>query len=141
MRAAYSEALAAEGEPTAHPDLHGFALTANPAALVPAKKLTAFNVARERVLNESELRAFLAALEKQTGTARDAILLSLFLGGQRSAQLVRLKPGDVDLNAREITLYDGKGARQNPRTHRLPLTDRAAEIVGRLLDLNGDKPS
>ncbi|MGA7181415.1 MAG: tyrosine-type recombinase/integrase [Thiobacillaceae bacterium] len=140
MRAAFAEALAAEGEPTAHPDLHGFNLTANPAALVPAKKLSAFNRARERTLNESEMRTFLRALEKQSGTARDAILLALLLGGQRSAQLVRLKPGDVDMEAREITLYDGKGARANPRVHRLPLTDRAAEIVARMLDLNGDKP-
>jgi len=140
LRAAFAEALAAEGEPTAHPDLHGFNLTANPAALVSAKKLSAFNRARERTLNESEMHAFLAALEKQSGTARDAILLSLYLGGQRWAQLVRLKPGDVDLSAKEITLLDGKGARQNPRVHRLPLTDRAAEIVGRLMDTNGKKP-
>lgn len=140
LRAAFAEGLAAEGEPTAHPDLHGFNLTVNPAALVPAKKLSAFNRARERVLSESEMHAFLAALENQTGTARDAILLSLYLGGQRTAQLVRLAPGDVDIDAREVTLLDGKGARQNPRVHKLPLTDRAAEVVGRLLDTNGDKP-
>lgn len=140
LRAAFAEALAAEGEPTAHPDLHGFDLATNPAALVPAKKLSAFNRARERVLNESEMHAFLAVIKKQSGTARDAVLLSLYLGGQRSAQLVRLKPGDVDLGAREVTLFDAKGARQNPRVHRLPLTDRAAEIVGRLIDTNGDKP-
>src|SRR2546430_10424227 len=58
-------------------------------------------------LNESEMHAFLSALEKLSGIARDAIMLSLLLGGQRSAQLVRLKPGDVDLAAREVTLYDG----------------------------------
>ncbi len=139
LRAAFAEALAAEGEPTAHPDLHGFNLTANAAALVPAKKLSAFNRARVRTLNDAEMHVFLKALEKHSGIARDAILLSLYLGGQRSAQLVRLKPGDVDLNAREVTLYDGKGARQNPRIHRLPLTERAAQIVGRLLDANGDK--
>lgn len=140
LRAAFAEAMAAEGEPTAHPDLHGFDLTANPAALVPAKKLSAFNRARERTLNEAEMRVFLAALENRSGIARDAVLLSLLLGGQRSAQLVRLKPSDVDLKARQLTLFDGKGARQNPRVHRLPLTERAAEIVGGLLDANGDKP-
>lgn len=140
LRAAFAEALAAEGEPTAHPDLHGFNLTANPAALVSAKKLSAFNRPRERVLNEAEMHAFLAAMDNQSGTARDAVLLSLYLGGQRSAQLVRLKPGDVDLTALEITLYDGKGSRQNPRVHKLPLTDRAAEIVQRLMDANKEKP-
>lgn len=140
LRAAFAAALAAEGEPTTHPDLHGFNLTANPAALVPAKKLAAFNQARERVLNESELRGFLAAIEKQSGIARDAVLLTLYLGGQRSAQLVRLKPGDVDIEAAMLTLYDPKGSRQQPRVHRLPLTARAAGIVKSLLEANADKP-
>lgn len=140
LRAAFAAALSADGEPTAHPDLHGFALTANPAALVPAKKLSAFNQARERNLNESEMREFLAAIEKQTGTARDAVLLSLYLGGQRAAQLVRLKPADVDLEAATLTLYDPKGSRLKPRVHLLPLTERAAGIAKRLLDANGDKP-
>ena len=139
LRAAFAEALSAEGEPTAHPDLHGFNLVANPAALVPAKKLSAFNRARERTLNEAEMSAFLVALEKQSGTARDAVLLTLYLGGQRTAQLVRLKPGDVDLAARELTLYDPKGSRQNPRVHKLPLTDRAAQIIERLQETNGEK--
>lgn len=62
LRAAFAEGLAAEGEPTAHAALHGFNLTQNPAALVPAKKLSAFNRARERALNDAELRAFLLAL-------------------------------------------------------------------------------
>ena len=140
LRAAFAEAIAAEGEPTAHPDLHGFNLTANPAALVPAKKLSAFNRPRERTLSEAELHGVLTALDKQSGIARDAVLLSLHLGGQRSAQLVRLKPADVDLAARVLTLYDGKGARQIPRVHRLPLTESAAAIVERLLKQNGEKP-
>ncbi len=140
LRAAFSEALSAEGEPTAHPDLHGFELATNPAAQVPAKKLSAFNRTRERTLNEAELRAFLTALESRSGIARDAILLTLLLGGQRTAQLVRVRPSDVDLSAAQITLLDGKGARQQPRVHRLPLTQRAGEIVARLLEANGDKP-
>lgn len=140
LRAAFAEGLAAEGDPTAHPDLHGFNLTVNPAALVSAKKLSAFNKPRERVLNKAEMRAFLAALDKQSGVARDAVLLSLYLGGQRSAQLVRLKPGDVDLEAATLTLYDGKGSRLQPRTHMLPLTDRAKAIVQGLMDTNKEKP-
>jgi integrase len=140
LRAAFSEGLAAEGEPTAHPDLHGFNLTVNPAALVSAKKLSAFNKPRERVLNEAEMHAFLAALGKQSGVARDAVLLSLYLGGQRSAQLVRLKPGDVDLEASTLTLYDGKGSRTTPRVHLLPLTERAKAIVQGLMNTNKEKP-
>ena len=140
LRAAFAAGLAAEGDPTVPADLHGFALTSNPAALVSAKKLSAFNQARERVLNETELRAFLAAIEKLKGIARDAVLLCLYLGGQRSAQLVRVKAGDVDLAAATLTLYDPKGSRQQPRVHCLPLTKRAAEITKRLIDVNGEKP-
>lgn len=140
LRAAFANALAAKFDATVHPDLHGFNLTSNPAALVPTKQLAIYNCARERALTESELRAFLKALEKQTGTKRDAILLSLYLGGQRGAQLVRLTPADVDLDASEITLYDNKGSRQKPRVHKLPMTERAAVIVKRLMDTNGDKP-
>lgn len=136
LRAAFAEALAAEGSLSA---LDGFNLTNNPAALVSAKKLSAFNKARERTLTETELRIFLERLEKYPGTKRDAILLSLYLGGQRSEQLLRLRPVDVDLDARELTLHDGKGARQQARLHLLPITERAAEIVAKLLKTNGDK--
>jgi len=139
LRAAYSLALTAEMDSTVHSALHGFNLSTNPAALVPTKNLAAFNQARERVLNETELREFLTRLEKQSGTSRDAVMLLLYLGGQRSAQLVRLAPSDVDLSARELTLYDPKGSRKTPRVHLLPLTDRAAAIVKRLIELNGDK--
>jgi len=140
LRAAFGEALSAEGEPTAHPALLGFALTSNPAALVPARKLAAYNLVRERVLTEAEMHHFLGRLDKQSGVAHDAILLALYLGGQRSAQLLRLKRTDVDLVASEVTLFDGKGSRQQPRKHVLPLTERAAEVVSRLIALNGEKP-
>jgi integrase len=140
LRAAYANALAAKFDSTVHPDLHGFNLSRNPAALVPTRQLAVFNCARERVLNEAELRLLLKELAKQSGTAVDTVMLSLYLGGQRGAQLVRLTPQDVDIVARELTLYDTKGSRPTPRVHLLPLTERAAAIVQRLLDTNGEKP-
>jgi len=57
--AAWAAALAAESDPTIHPNLHGFDLTANPWEAVPAKPFARFLRARERALNESELDAFL----------------------------------------------------------------------------------
>jgi integrase len=48
-------------------------------------------------------------------------------------QLLRLKAGDVDLSADAVTLYDGKGARLQPRRHVLPLTKSAHEILERRL--------
>lgn len=138
LRAAFAGALAAEFDPTVHPDLHGFNLAMNPVAAVPAKMLARFNRAGERVLSETELRAFMAALEQRPGRTTDAIRLALFLGGQRIAQLLRLRPADVDLDAGTVTLYDPKGARQQARVHVLPLTEQPAAIVERLLAEKGD---
>lgn len=139
IRAAYTLALGAKGNPTVHPNLHGFCLTANPAALVASKGLAEFNKAVERVLNVSELHAFLKELGKRSGVIPDAIMLGLLLGGQRPTQLLRVRPADADMDGRTLTLLDPKGARQNARVHLLPLTDRAAEIVERLLTVNGEK--
>jgi integrase len=132
LRAAYGAALQAASDPTIHSSLHGFELTANPAAAVPAKPLARFNVARDRSLNITELRAFMKAIDSlPAGLNRDMLWLCLLLGGQRPAQLLRAKPTDVDMDDRVITLFDAKGARKQPRAHRIPLTARAAEIVQR----------
>lgn len=140
LRAAFAGAMAAEYDPGIHPQLHGFALDANPVAAVPAKTLARFNRAGERVLNESELRGFMEALEQQSGLATDAIWLALYLGGQRIAQLLRLRPVDVDMDACTVTLLDPKGARQVARVHVVPMNERALEIVTRLLVAKAGKP-
>ena len=134
LRAAYAAALAAPHEPTIHPALHGFHLPGNPAAAVPAKGLAQYNVARERTLSASELQAFMKAVDAlPVGLSRDVLWLALLLGGQRLAQLARVRPQDADMDERTIMLLDPKGARKQPRPHRLPLTERAADIVGRWL--------
>jgi len=135
LRAAFAAALQARSDPTIHPDLHGLNLTANPAAVVPAKAFVQFNVALERTLSASELQAFLKAVTKlEDGLKKDLLRLGMLLGGQRFAQLVRAAPAQVDVDERTITLFDIKGARKQPRVHRLPLTDRAAVIVKPWLD-------
>jgi len=42
---------------------------------------------------------------------------------------LRARAGDIDLDARLITLYDPKGARDEPRVHVIPLTSGALDIV------------
>ncbi|ABE43268.1 tyrosine-type recombinase/integrase [Polaromonas sp. JS666] len=138
LSAAFTAGLQAEGDPTIHPSLHGFALKMNPAALVPAKSLRQFNRERERALNEDELRVFLKALDERPGLATDAIRLTLYLGGQRLAQLLRLKPAQFDPDGPAVTLLDPKGKRLQPRLHVLPLTDPALAIVERLMQANAD---
>jgi integrase len=44
----------------------------------------------------------------------------------------------VDLSAGVLTLFDGKGARQQPRVHVVPLTRPALEIVRRRVDESRD---
>lgn len=140
LRAAFSAAMQAEYDPGIHPQLHGFNLEMNPVAAVPAKTLARYNRVGERVLNETELRGFMAALEQQEDMYSDAITLALYLGGQRIAQLLRLRPADADLDAGTLTLFDPKGARQIARVHVLPLNEKALGIVTRTLAVNGHKP-
>jgi len=140
MRAAFAAALGAGSDPTVPQALHGFNIGTNPVAAVPAKALAKFNLARERTLSEPELRAFMVEVDKlPVSASREALVLSLHLGGQRPTQLLRLAPEHVDMHAKEITLFDPKGARAQPRAHTLPLTDRAGEIVARLLANHADR--
>jgi integrase len=85
------------------------------------------------VLSVEELsRFFKRLLALPDGVKRDALLLVLYLGGQRPAQLLRARVVDLDLSAKTLTLYDPKGARTQPRTHVLPLTRSALDILERL---------
>jgi integrase len=140
LRAAYTLALDAEYDPTVHPDLHGFALEANPVAAIPAKAFKRYNRALKRTLNDSELRAFMLALDQQQSLYSNIITLALFLGGQRLAQLLRLRPADVDPDGRTVTLLDPKGKRQTPYVHVVPLNDKALRIATRMLAINEHKP-
>lgn len=138
LRAAFTLALSADNDPTVPPSLRGFNLSGNPAAAVPAKALARFNVARERVLAVAELRGYLEALDRLPDSiSRDALRLSLLLGGQRLAQLVRVGQQDLDLEGRTVTLFDAKGKRSSPRAHRLPLTDTTHGIFARLVTIAG----
>ena len=140
LRAAYTLALNAEYDPTVHPDLHGFALEANPVAAIPARAFKRYNRALKRTLNESELRTFMLALDQQQSLYSNIITLALFLGGQRLAQLLRLRPADVDPDGHTITLLDPKGRRETPHMHVVPLNEKALGIVTPLLAANGSKP-
>lgn len=139
LQAAYAQALRAELDPAAPASMLGFGVQANPAAVLPA--LAQYVVPGERALSVPELRAYLTALDAlPAGMSQRALLLSMYLGGQRIAQLLRVQPADVDMHARTIALRDPKGRRTHARLHVLPLTDPAAAIVGELLRINGAAP-
>jgi integrase len=131
LHAAYALTLRAELDPDAPADLVRFNLTANPVA--PTGTLARYNQARDRTLTEAELRAYWTAALALPDVISTALRLALLLGGQRPAQLLRVEVSDVDLEARTITLRDGKGARKQPRIHVLPLATDAHAIVSALV--------
>jgi integrase len=133
LRAAYSLAIRSKTDPSAPMALRNFGISANPIAGIGA--LSRFNRARDRDLSAPELAALLKRLDALSeGAKKDAVQLCVLLGGQRPAQLLRARPADVDLSAGVLTLFDGKGARQQPRVHVVPLTRPALEIVRRRVD-------
>ncbi len=133
LRAAYQLAVESKTNPAAPLALRAYGITVNPIASIGA--LSQFNKARDRVLSAPELGAFLRRIEAlQAGARRDALQLSLLLGGQRPMQLLRLKASEVDLAAATLTLYDGKGSRSQPRAHVLPLVKDAAAILKRRVE-------
>lgn len=138
IRAACTLALRAETNPNLPDEFRGFAMDLNPAdALDP---LSEYNRPRENNdIKEADFREYLLALTTvPSNVVRAALEASLYLGGQRAVQLLRTKPGDVDMHGREIVLRDIKGKRKTARLHKLPLTDRAAELIASVL--NADAP-
>lgn len=132
MRAAFELALRSKTDPAAPQTLRTFGIVVNPVSSIAA--LAEFNVARERVLTAPELGAFLRRVEAlPDGTKRDALQLCLLLGGQRPAQLLRIKAADIDLDGATVVLWDGKGRRKQERRHELPLVKEAVEILERRL--------
>lgn len=103
-----------QGDPTA------------PLAVIPVRT-------SERVLKQDELKAYLQAIESDTTLQGMALRLALFAGGQRMAQLLRATVNDYDRTTRTLTLMDGKGKREQPRVHVLPLAPTAAGIVEALI--------
>lgn len=138
LRAAYAASIKAEFDPTAPESLMGFGVESNPCDALPS--LAQFNNPGNRTLTADELRMHMMAVDKLSSMTRHALLLSLYLGGQRPTQLLRVSPADVDLTSDGgvIRLRDGKGARQSPRLHTLPLCGTSRQIVADLLAVNSD---
>lgn len=137
LRAAYALAQGADTNPEAPAALVLFNVETNPIASTGA--LSSGNKTRDVLLTESELGETMRLLSTRRATAYDdalaAIELSIVLGGQRLAQLLRLTAADVDLDAGTLTLWDGKGRRKTARKHVLPLTESATKIVESILNV------
>lgn len=136
MSAAFSAALNADSDPTIPPCLQGFSLETNPAISVRLSTLKKFNRARDRCLTKNEFRAYWRKIREMNNTAGATLRLGVLLGGQRTAQLLRLQIKDVNLEDNFLTLYDNKGRRTAPRRHDLPLIEPARMELLALMDIN-----
>lgn len=115
-----------------------FCVEQNPVAAI--KRVRGANQKGDRVLSADELRAFWQQLEGASPMLRNSLRLAIVLGGQRFAQLARIRAQDVDLDARTVLLFDPKGMRERPREHLLPIGETAAGLLAPALAINGSAP-
>ena len=117
LSAAFNAAKRAPFDSALPADLIPFGIEHNPVDAIPA-----IAVQRgDRTLSAAELRAYIGHLLRighETGPELPdtALLLALYAGGQRMAQLLRAKVGDFDQDAATLRLWDGKG-KQIGRAH------------------------
>lgn len=132
--AAYNAARKAPYDPLISSELIKFDVVTNPAELV-----SAIPVARgERCLTTEELRLYIEALGE---TPTDQLLKAhLYTGGQRMAQLARIKVSDYNAETKTIRLLDPKGKRQTPRIHLIPLAPKGEELIAALVQTKRDSP-
>jgi hypothetical protein len=102
-----------------------FTMTSNPVA--DMKQITGgTGETHEQVMTITQLREYATALQgRPQSAARDTLLLSLYCGGQRLAQVAR---ATMEGNA-TMVIMDGKGKRTAPRRHALPLIGPASGIA------------
>lgn len=130
---AFNLAIQVDGDIVARRHFSGFEIENNPALHTAARSLRRLCGVGNRVLDITELQNYYRALlELPEGPAKNTLLMSLLLGGQRMTQLIRTQRSDLDLQAGVITLQDGKGNRDRPRLHALPLVGPALELARQL---------
>lgn len=128
LSAAYNAAKRAPFDSSLPADLIAFAVEHNPVDSIPAIPVAAGN----RTLSAKELRTYIASLGDDLPD--QALRLSLLAGGQRMAQLLRVKVSDYDPDTQTLRLWDGKGKRTQMREHLLPLAPMAAALVAMLIE-------
>lgn len=139
LHSAFNLAAKSEFDSTIPLTFRAFKVSANPVASLPT--YSQLSKPGERVLSHAELRALLLALKYDERMSAKTVLVGLYLGGQRPAQLVRVTAKNVDLERGIITLHDGKGRRTHARLHVLPITDAIRGTIEQLCAINADAPS
>ncbi len=137
LGAAYSVAKRSPFDAKLPSELVGFEIEHNPVTDIPAIPVRT----RARTLSAHELRAYLGHLRRVGRSdllgpenVDYALIVALFAGGQRIAQLLRARVKDFDPETSTLSLLDGKGRRATAREHLLPLGPRASSIVVHLAE-------
>ena len=105
--------------------MRGFGLTHNPVALIAS--LRPSRATPERVLTIHELRALWRRLSDLDTSAGAILRFYLLTGGQRLAQLLRVR--NESLLDTGVMLYDPKGRRIEPRPHLVPIIEPARDAL------------
>jgi integrase len=128
--AAFNLAMRADGDVIAGENMRGFDIETNPAQATNAKPIRRMIKPGERTLSKAELHVFYKeVLALPSSSTRNALLLYLYTGGQRMAQILRAERTDYNKDEALLTLRDPKGNRDIPRLHVVPLVQEAVEIV------------
>ena len=127
LSAAYNAARKAPLDAKSPSNLIPFEVQSNP---VEPVSVIAANPG-QRSLTADEMKRYMESLGDSLTDM--ALKLALFSGGQRMAQLLRVKVSDYDEHTQTLRLWDGKGKRSAPREHLLPLAPKGADIVESLI--------
>ncbi len=107
-----------------------FGVTNNPVSIIPAKSGI---IPGTRNLSRAEVKKYLLELFRDNLIDR-VLILHLLTGGQRIAQLLRSQINDFDPLEGTLRLWDGKGKRQAPREHVIPLAPMGVELCVSLMN-------
>ncbi len=113
-----------------------FKIASNPVQLVARQPQ--YEIKKTRVLTDDELRFYWSALEDESFALRATAKFILLAGGQRITQTLRCQWADYDPTALVIRLLDGKGVRDAPIEHLLPVTPLMKIELDLLAQINRD---
>ncbi|EIC23792.1 tyrosine-type recombinase/integrase [Thiorhodovibrio frisius] len=123
LRAAYAMAIRAPFDSAVNSQLAAFDVEMNPVDAIPTIPVRS----GQRSLSHTEFRDYLNNLNDSIPDM--ALKLAVVSGGQRMAQLLRVRVADYNEATQVLRLWDGKGKRREPREHLIPLGPKGEAIV------------
>lgn len=130
LRAAFRRAAEARLDPNASAAMRSLAVTHDP--LMGVRTIKGAIRARDRALTVAELRHYWEALLRRPDPEGAMLRFHLLTGGQRVEQLARVTMRDLDREGAAMVLLDGKGRRDQPRRHVVPLIPAAMAELDRM---------